>query len=134
MKARTTALLLLMVTPMLAACATGGQAGMQPSATTTTAIQGWERYISIDMAEARPGTGNVEGYVSNRYGTMLMNVQLLGQALDANGNLVGQKVEWLGNSIPPLQRVYFRIPNMPAAAQYRVTVWAFDSAETQSWQ
>jgi hypothetical protein len=133
MKARTTALLLLILVPTLAGCAgTMGAGSLQPSATTTTAIQGWERYLQIEMAQAQPG-GRVEGYVSSHYGTMLINVQLLAQALDANGNVLGQKVEWLGNSVPPLQRVYFRIPGLPAAAQYRVSVWAFDSAETQSW-
>jgi hypothetical protein len=35
--------------------------------------------------------------------------------------------------VPPLQATYFRIPNMPAATQYRVTVWAFDTLENDSW-
>jgi hypothetical protein len=32
--------------------------------------------------------------------------------------------------VPPLQRAYFRIPNMPPAATYRVSVWAFDTLES----
>jgi hypothetical protein len=132
MRLRTTALLLALLVPAVAGCAGAMTGGLHPNATTTTAIVGWERYLQIEMAQLQP-SGRVEGYVSSRYGTMLVNVQLLAQALDANGNVVGQKLAWLGTPVPPLQSVYFQVPGMPAAAQYRVSVWAFDSMENDSW-
>ena len=46
--------------------------------------------------------------------------------LDASGNVIGQRVEWLPEMIPALGRAYFEIPKMPPAAQYRVTVWSYD--------
>jgi hypothetical protein len=57
-------------------------------------------------------------------------VQLLAQGLDASGNVVGQKIVWLSGMVPGLQRSYFRISNMPPAAQYRVSVWAFETVES----
>ncbi len=56
----------------------------------------------------------------------MTRVQLLAQALDASGNVIGQRLEWGPEVIPALGRVYFEIPKMPPAAQYRVTVWAYD--------
>lgn len=41
-------------------------------------------------------------------------------------NVIGQRLEWVPQVIPALGRVYFEIPQMPPAAQYRVTVWAYD--------
>ena len=124
MRMRATALLL--VTLVTTGCA-GGPMGMAPSATTTTAIQGWERWLSLDYAAAG---SNIEGYVVSHYGQPIINVQLLAQGLDANGNVVGQKIEWVHATVPGLQRTHFKITGMPAAARYRVSVWTFDTIES----
>jgi hypothetical protein len=127
----TPATALLLATLFVAGCATMGPAGVAPSATTTTAIQGWERYLRLDWTAAPRGAGNdIEGYVSSQYGQPITNVQLLAQGLDAGGNVVGQKLEWVRSPVPGLQSVYFKIPGMPAAATYRVSVWAFDTIES----
>ena len=128
------ALLLLLVTTFVAGCTGAMGSGLTPSATTTTAIIGWESRLRLDWtAQPRPGGNDIEGYIYSHYGTTVINVRLLAQGLDANGNIVGQKIEWLASPVPGLQRVYFRIPAMPPAARYRVSVWTFDTLESQSW-
>ena len=132
MTARATALLLLTATTLGAGCTMG--TALTPSASTTTAMQGWERYLRVDFtAQARPGGSDLEGYVYSSHGTTIVNVQLLAQGLDATGIVVGQKLEWVPLQVPGLQRTHFRIPGMAPAAQYRVTVWAFDRLEGQGW-
>jgi len=117
--------LLAALMPLAGGCA-GATGGLVPSATVTTAIQGWESRLSLDWEAAGQ---NITGYVNSKYGAPIVNVQVLAQGLDASGNLVGQKIEWVGG-VPSLQRTYFRIPNMPPAATYRVSVWAFDTLES----
>jgi hypothetical protein len=125
-RSRIVTALLVAIVPVVWGCA-GSTGGLTPSATVTTAIQGWESRMSLDWAM----TGqDIAGYVNSKHGSHIINVQLLAQGLDANGNVVGQKLEWLQGMVPALQRTYFRIPNMPAAASYRVSVWAFDTIET----
>jgi hypothetical protein len=132
MTARSTARLLLTAMTFAAGCTTSG--ALTPSASTTTAMTGWERYLRVDFtAASRPGGSDLEGYVYSSHGTTIVNVQLLAQGLDASGNLVGQKMEWVPLTVPGLQRAYFRISGMPPAAQYRVTVWAYDRLEGHGW-
>lgn len=123
---------LLVLVPLAAGCTAAG--GLNPSASTTTAILGWENWLGVDWAaQARPGGHDIDGYVYSKHGSNIINVQLLAQGLDGNGNVVGQKVEWVQGGVPALQRRYFRIPNMPAAASYRVSVWAFETVESTSF-
>ncbi len=99
-----------------------------PSATITTLMPGSERFFRINW-EVRPERGDtrrLSGYVENTYGEAAGRVQLLGQALDTSGAVVGQRLQWVHGAIPGFGRVYYEIPGMPAADNYRVTVWAFD--------
>jgi hypothetical protein len=125
MRALPLALLLMMT----AGCA-GATAGLAPSASVTTAIQGWEHYFSLDFAalDARDGRA-LEGYVYNRYGSPMINVQVLGQALDAGGHVVGQRIAWVHGVVPALDRSYFRVAGLPPASAYRASIWAFDSVQ-----
>ena len=125
-RARIIAPAVLGIVTLLGGCA-GTTTGLTPSATVTTAIIGWESRMSLDWELAGQ---DISGYVNNKYGSHFINVQLLAQGLDANGNVVGHKLEWLQGMVPAHQRTYFRIPNMPPAARYRVSVWAFDSIES----
>ncbi|HEY7519388.1 MAG TPA: hypothetical protein VIE36_13955 [Methylomirabilota bacterium] len=109
----------------VAGCAT---AETTPSATVTTLMPGSERFFRIDW-EATPDRGDtrrLRGYVENTYGEAAARVQLLGQALDTSGALVGQRLSWVQGAIPGFGRVYYEIPGMPVAENYRVTVWAFE--------
>jgi hypothetical protein len=126
------AVAVLALIPLAAGCTTAG--GLVPSATTTTAIVGWESWLRVDWtANARPSGHEIEGYVYSKHGTDIVNVQLLAQGLDASGNVVGQKVEWVYGGVPALQRAHFRIPGLPAAASYRVSVWAFETVESATF-
>ena len=127
------ALLLLLVTTFTAGCTGAMGSGLRPSATTTTTIIGWESRFRLDWTvQARAGGNDIEGYMYSQHGTPVTHVRLLAQGLDATGNVVSQKIEWLGADLPGLQRVYFRIPGMSPAPQYRVSVWQFDPIESKS--
>jgi len=110
----------------LAGGATGAN-GMGPSASVTTTVVGWEQWLSLEWSVS--GGQVIEGYVYNKKGAPIDRVQVLGQGLDATGNIVHQKIEWVPGILPPLQRTYFRIPGMRSAERYRVSVWAFTVVE-----
>ncbi len=111
----------------LAAGCAGGAGGPTPSASVTTAMQGWEHYFRLDWAAQQgPGGSEIDGYVYNAHGSPMANVQVLAQGLDRTGNVVGQKVAWVSGVVPPLNRSYFRVAGLPPADVYRVSVWAFD--------
>jgi hypothetical protein len=102
-------------------------AGLSPSASVTTAVQGWEQWLRLEWSVETRGSGQeIDGYVYNKHGSPLYGVQVLGQGLDGAGNVVQQKIAWVPGTVPPLQRAYFRIPEMPPAERYRVSVWAFN--------
>ena len=126
MRVRISAVAMLLFT----GCA-GASGGVMPSASVTTAIQGWEHYFRLDYTaqDARDGR-SLEGYVYNRYGSPMVNVQVLGQALDASGNVVGQKIAWVHGVVPALDRSYFRVAGLPAAPTYRASIWAFDTIQS----
>ena len=114
-----------MLVVVLVGCAT---AETQPSAAITTLMPDAPRWfrISWESVPERDGARRLRGYIDNTCGETVTRVQVLGQALDASGNVVGQRVEWLPGVIPSSGRAYFEIPRLPAADQYRVTVWAYD--------
>ena len=51
--------------------------------------------------------------------------RLTGLAFDSTGALVAQRIGWVVGGVNGFQRAYFEIPNLPVAAQYRVTVWDY---------
>ena len=112
---------------LLVSCTAAGAAGVQPSASVTTAVQGWEHWFRLEWtAQAKGDRREIDGYVYNSYGRAAAHMQMLAQALDASGNVVAQKIEWVPGTVPALNRAYFRIPGLPPAHAYRVSVWAFD--------
>ena len=118
--------LLVAVTPLVAGCA-GTSSGLVPSASVTTAIQGWEHYFRLDWAAQTTPTGQeVGGYIYNSHGTTAVNVQILAQGIDPAGNVVSQQLGWVHGSVPALNRAWFRVAGLAPAARYRVSVWAFD--------
>jgi hypothetical protein len=124
------------LTALVAGCAgTTVGTSMSPSTSTTTVVQGWERYFRVDWtAQDQAGGREIDGYVYNTYGSPAMNVQVLAQALDATGNVSGQKLAWVPGVVPGLNRAYFRVAGLPAADRYRVSVWAFDWVQSDSPQ
>jgi hypothetical protein len=107
------------------ACTT---ADITPSATVTTLMPDTERNFRVnwDVTSEANGSRRLSGWVENTYGEPAGRIQLLGQALDNSGALVGQRLWWLQQAIPGFGRAYYEIPGMPAADHYRVTVWAYE--------
>src|SRR5204862_2942054 len=90
--------IVVLVLPVLAGCANAasGAAGVQPSASVTTAVQGWEHWFRLEWtAQAKGDRREIDGYVYNSYGRAAAHMQMLAQALDASGNVVTQKIEWV---------------------------------------
>ncbi len=113
-----------MLVAALVGCAT---TETQPSASVTSLTPNaqWFR-VNWTVEPDRDGERRLHGYVESSLGEAANRVQLLAQALDASGNVIGQRLEWLPEMIPALGRAYFDVPKMPPAAEYRVTVWAYD--------
>ena len=110
---------------VLVGCAT---TETQPSAAITSLTPNAQQWFRVNWkAEpGRDGERRLSGYVESALGEPVNRVQLLAQALDASGNVIGQRLEWVPDVIPALGRVYFEIPKMPPATEYRVTVWAYN--------
>lgn len=95
----------------------------------TPRIVGWEQFFKLDwQADQRRGRPVVSGHIMNDWGFPARNIQLLVEGLDSSGSIVGQRVSWLGSELTPGMRVYFEtpVPASGAAANYRVSVFAFD--------
>jgi hypothetical protein len=121
---------------VLAALAAGATtvSGLTPSASVTTAIQGWEHWVRLEWtAQARASGPMIDGYVYNKHGSPIESVQLLAQGLDGAGTVVDQRMEWVPGIVPGLQRAYFRIPGMRQAERYQVTVWAFNIIQDEAF-
>jgi hypothetical protein len=105
-------------------------ADLQPSETLTTLSPDAERWFKIDWeAVPRPDeTVRLEGFIQNTYGTAA-RVRLLAQALEPSGKVIAQKLWWL-DTIPGFGRVSYRIPGLPRADHYRVTVWSYTRIES----
>jgi hypothetical protein len=117
-------MLVLMTTALLGVLAAGSHASAQQ---LTPHIPSWERYFSVNSETLeRGGQPRVGGYVVSNYGAPAWRVQLLVEALDASGQVVGQRVEWLNGDVAPFSRRYFEVPAPPPASTYRVSVFAFD--------
>lgn len=113
----------------------GGCAGAAttPSASVTTTMQGWEHYFRLEWApQPTPNGTLIDGYVHNTYGSPMGSVRLLAQALDRDSNVLAQRIEWVPGIVPNFSRSYFRIPGLPPAEQYRVSVWSFDIIQTDN--
>jgi hypothetical protein len=119
-----------LVALVVTACATGGD-GLAPTASFTTLMPGWESKFSVDWKDtpAQDGSRLLFGRVTSHYGQYAENFQLLGQSLDASGNLVSQRVERVPGGVPGFNSTYYEISRMAAADHYRVTVWTYSFIE-----
>jgi hypothetical protein len=121
-----TLVLALVLAVAAAGCATSETT---PSASVTTLMPDSERWFNLSW-EAAPDRQSdarrLRGYVENTYGEAANKVQLLGQALDNGGGLVGQRIWMVAGVVPGFGRVSYEIPGMPAADHYRVTVWSYE--------
>jgi hypothetical protein len=87
----------------------------------------WEQYFRVESrAASRDGRSVVSGTLWNTAPWGAKRIQLLVEALDGNGQPVNQRVVWLGVDLTAGSHAYFEVP-VPAAASYRVRVFAFES-------
>lgn len=115
-----------LIAAIVGACGTTS-GHLTPSGSTTTLMLGWERYFTIDWTvEPEQGGGRrIRGYISSQYGEYAEPVRILAQALDSSGAVVGQRIVWVPGGVNGFQRAYFEVPHLPAAANYRVSVWDY---------
>jgi hypothetical protein len=93
----------------------------------------WEQYFRIESEPTvRNGRPVVKGRVWNTTTWGAKRIQLLVDAVDANGQVVDQRVVWLGIDLAAGTHAYFEVP-MPPAPSYRVSVFAFDSGRGGRW-
>jgi hypothetical protein len=79
----------------------------------------------------RRGQPYLRGYIASSYGVTATRVQLLVDSLDTSGQIVAQRVEWLGGSdLPGFSTTYFEVPIRQQASRYRVSVFAFDFVQS----
>jgi hypothetical protein len=100
--------------------------------TLTPHFPGWERYFKVSWEPfERRAQPYLRGYIVNSYGVTATRVQLLVDSLDSSGQIVAQRVEWLGGSnLPGFSSTYFEVPIRQQASSYRVSVFAFDFVES----
>ena len=93
---------------------------------------GWERYFTVSWEPfERRGQPYLRGYIVSSYGVTATAVQLLVDSIDSSGQIVAQRVEWLGGSnLPGFSRSYFEVPIRQQAPSYRVSVFAFDFVQS----
>jgi hypothetical protein len=98
----------------------------------TPHFPGWERYFTVSSEPfERQGQPYLRGYIVSSYGVTAARVQLLVHSLDSSGQIVAQRVEWLGGgNLPGFSSTYFEVPIRQQASRYRVSVFAFDFVES----
>jgi hypothetical protein len=103
-----------------------------PAQPLSPTFPGWERYFSVSWKPfERRGQPYLGGYIVSSYGVTATRVQLLVDSLDSSGQIVAQRVEWLGGSnLPGFSSTYFEVPIRQQASRYRVSVFAFDFVQS----
>jgi ABC-type glycerol-3-phosphate transport system substrate-binding protein len=126
MRAIRVGLLIGLVVTMSAACAgTGAAPPLGTTAATLTA--GWERHFTFEWATADQGQASkkVSGYVYNHHGEYAISLRVLAQAVDSGGAVVAQRIAFVPGGVGGLGRAYFEVPDLPATASYRLSVWDY---------
>jgi hypothetical protein len=120
---RTLAVLLL-VSLVLVAEAT-------PAAPLQPLVVGWEQFFKLtwEVGERR-GKPVVTGRIYNNWNFAAANMRLLVDELDAGGQVIDQRVGWLGFTLTPGTTAPFEIPVAHATPNHRVSVFAFDWIQT----
>jgi len=88
----------------------------------------WEHYFSIDwQAIEKNGRPVLRGKVLNTTTCGAKRIQLLIDGLGSSGQVIDQRVVWLGIDLTPGSHAYFEAPAAQGAAAHRVSVFAFDT-------
>ena len=123
----------LLVAILLAATALTPSAWPPPTAGAplTPLVAGWEQFFKLTWTvEEHKGKPVVIGKIYNNWGFAAANMRLLVDELDANGQIVDQKLGWLGFMLTTGTTAPFEIPVAHATPNHRVSVFAFDWVQT----
>jgi hypothetical protein len=102
-------------------------AGVTPAA-AQMASPALESYVRVEWTVDQPKSGRqrVTGYAYNARDSAAVNVQLLVEALDSSGHVVGSTLATVYGEVPSRNRSYFEVRVPPAGASYRVSVRSVD--------
>lgn len=93
----------------------------------TPLVVGWEQFFQLTWTVSEhKGRPVVSGRIRNNWNFAAANVRLLVDELDADGQVVDQKVSWLGFTLTPGTTAPFEIAVNHATPNHRVSVFAFD--------
>jgi hypothetical protein len=114
-----------LVALMSTACGIRGSWTIPPESNTTL-MSGWESLRDrVDVVADSDGRRRIVGYVTNFYGRYAQPVRVLGQARDASGHPVVQRVSYVLGGVPGGARGYFEIDGLSVANSYQVTIWDY---------
>ena len=90
-------------------------------------VVGWEQFFTLTWTVGeRGGQPVVAGHIYNNWGFAAARLQLLVDELDANGQVIDQRLGRLGFMLTPGTTAPFEIPVAHRTPNYRVSVFAFD--------
>jgi hypothetical protein len=110
---------MLVVTVLCAVVRVGASIAQIPSATP-------ESYLRVEAEQSKGGRPRLTGYVYNPRDLWAARVQLLVEALDGSGSVVGATLVSVYGDVPPRNRSYFEAPLSVTGSSYRVTVRSVD--------
>jgi hypothetical protein len=96
----------------------GALATISPSGIDTRLRLDWE-------SQTRGRCPEIQGYVINDYMRAAINVRLLVETLDGNGQAIGRAYGFVFDAVPALSRAPFVVPLKTAGASYRISVTDF---------
>ena len=98
-----------------------------PAETLQPLVVGWEQFFKLTWAVGeRDGQTVVAGHINNNWGFAAANVRLLVDELDASGQVIDQRLSWLGFTLTPGTTAPFEIRVTHPTPNHRVSVFAFD--------
>ena len=102
-----------------------------PAETLQPLVVGWERFFKLTWTVGdHKGRPAVAGHIYNDWGFAAANMRLLVDELDASGQVIDQRLSWLGFTLTPGTTAPFEIAVTHPTPNYRVSVFAFDWVQT----
>jgi hypothetical protein len=116
---RAQRIILVAVVLLILAGTHGALATISPSGIDARLRLDWE------VSQTRGGRPEIQGYVINDYMRPAINVRLLVETLDGNGQATDRAYGFVVGGVPALNRGPFVVPLKTAGASYRISVTDF---------
>ena len=113
---------------MILATTLGGCAPAAPAGPLTPLVVGWEQFFKLTWTVGvnKKGQPIVSGHIYNDWNFAAANMRLLVDELGPNGQILDQRLEWLGFLLTPGTTAPFEIAVAHSTPNHRVSVFAFD--------